>query len=249
MKLKLDEAGHVVVSDGKPVYVHDDGKEVAFDVAGTLATITRLNGEARGHRERAETAEATLKAFDGIADPAAARKALETVKNLDDKKLVDAGEVERVKAEATKAVEDRFKPIVTERDRLMAQLSSEMIGGAFARSKFVAEKLAIPADLVEARFGSAFKVEAGKVAAYDASGNRLYSRSNPGDPASFEEALELLVDAYPNKEAILRGSGASGGGSTGSGSAAPQGKITREQFNSLSPADQMAAARAGRVAA
>ena len=29
MKLKLDENGHVVVQDGKPVYVHDDGKEVA----------------------------------------------------------------------------------------------------------------------------------------------------------------------------------------------------------------------------
>lgn len=249
MKLKLDEAGHVVVSDGKPVYVHDDGKEVAFDVAGTLATITRLNGEARGHRERAETAEAALKAFEGIADPAAARKALETVKNLDDKKLVDAGEVERVKAEATKAVEDRFKPIVSERDRLAAQLSSEMIGGAFARSKFVAEKLAIPADLVEARFGAAFKIEGGKVAAYDASGNRLYSRANPGDPAGFDEALELLVDAYPHKESILRGAGASGGGSSGTGSAGPQGKITRDQFNALSPAEKMAAAKAGRVAA
>lgn len=31
MKLKLDENGYVVVQDGKPVYVHDDGKEVAFD--------------------------------------------------------------------------------------------------------------------------------------------------------------------------------------------------------------------------
>lgn len=27
MKLKLDDQGHVVVQDGKPVYVHDDGKE------------------------------------------------------------------------------------------------------------------------------------------------------------------------------------------------------------------------------
>lgn len=27
MKLKLDENGNVVVQDGKPVYVYDDGKE------------------------------------------------------------------------------------------------------------------------------------------------------------------------------------------------------------------------------
>ena len=76
MKLKLDENGHVVVSDGKPVYINDEGKEIAFDVAGTVATISRLNGEAKSHRERAETAEGALKAFEGIQDPKAALQSL-----------------------------------------------------------------------------------------------------------------------------------------------------------------------------
>jgi hypothetical protein len=31
MKLKLNEQGFAVVRDGKPVYVHDDGREEAFD--------------------------------------------------------------------------------------------------------------------------------------------------------------------------------------------------------------------------
>ncbi|WVM87992.1 hypothetical protein UMZ34_16740 [Halopseudomonas pachastrellae] len=85
MKLKLDENGNAVLQDGKPVYVHDDGKEVAFDAAGTVATITRLNAEAKTHREGKEAAEKALKAFEGISDPAAAIKALETVSNLDQK--------------------------------------------------------------------------------------------------------------------------------------------------------------------
>ena len=38
MKLKIDEQGHAVLQDGKPVYVKDDGAEVAFDVTGTVAT-------------------------------------------------------------------------------------------------------------------------------------------------------------------------------------------------------------------
>lgn len=100
MKLKLDENGNVVVNDGKPVYVQDDGKEIVFDAPGTLQTITRLNGEAKSHRERAETAETSLKTFEGIADPVAALAALDTVKNLADKTLVDAGEVEKVRTEA-----------------------------------------------------------------------------------------------------------------------------------------------------
>ena len=90
MKLKLDDAGHVVVQDGKPVYVYEDGKESPFDAAATLQTISRLNSEAKSHRERAEVAEKSLKAFSGITDPAAAIRALETVSNLDLKKLVDA---------------------------------------------------------------------------------------------------------------------------------------------------------------
>ena len=142
MKLKLDDKGHVVVQDGKPVYVHDDGKEVAFDAPGTVSTISRLNGEAKSHRERAEAAEQALKGFEGITDPAAALKALSTVKNLDDKRLVDAGEVEKVKAEAIKAIEDRYAPMVKENETLKGQLNSHLIGGAFASSKFIAEKFA-----------------------------------------------------------------------------------------------------------
>src|SRR5438094_82769 len=107
MKLKLDADGHVVVTDGKPVYVHDDGKEVPFDATATVATITRLNAEARGHREAKEAAEKALKAFEGIEDAEGARKALETVKNLKDGELVSAGKVEEIKAAAKKAAEEQ----------------------------------------------------------------------------------------------------------------------------------------------
>lgn len=246
MKLKTDEAGHVVVSDGKPVYVKDDGSEVAFDVAGTVATISRLNGEAKGHRERAEAAEGKLKAFDGLSDPAAAKKALEIVANLDGKKLIDAGEVEKVKAEAIKAVEEKYAPVVAERDNLKGELYGEKIGGAFARSKFIADKIAVPADMVQATFGKAFKVEDGRAVAYDANGQKIYSRANPGELAPFDEALEILVTAYPNKEHILKGAGGAGSGAKPSNGAANGGKtITRDEFMRLAPDQQMAKARDG----
>lgn len=246
MKLKIDEEGHVVVVDGKPVYVSEDGKEVAFDAAGTVATISRLNAEAKTNRERAEGAEGALKAFEGIADPAEARKALETIKNFDAKKLVDAGEVEKVRAEAIKAVEDKYAPIVAERDSLNAALVTEKVGGSFDRSKFINDKLAIPSDLVRARFGEQFKVEGGEVVAYDKAGNKLFSRSNPGEVAKFDEALELLVDSYPYRDQILKSSGASGGGASGGGAAAGGAqKISRAQFEALPPAKQMEHVKAG----
>ena len=234
MKLKLDDAGHVVVQDGKPVYVYEDGKESPFDAAATLQTISRINSEAKSHRERAEVAEKSLKAFSGITDPAAAIRALETVSNLDLKKLVDAGEVEKVKSEISKAFEAKISELSTEKDKLEKQLVGEIIGGSFSRSKFIAEKLSIPVDMVQSKFGSNFKLENGQVVSYDHSGNKIYSRERPGESANFDEAMAILVDSYSHRDSILKGSGSSGGGARNS-QTQPGGvkTVTREVFGSM----------------
>jgi hypothetical protein len=228
MKLKLNEQGQVVVQDGKPVYVHDDGKEVAFDALAAVSKITALNAEARTHREAKEVAETKLKAFDGIEDGEAARKALETIKNIDEGKLMAAGKVEEIKAAAQKAAQEQVAAASKAHaeelartkqslDKVTGDLYAEKIGGSFNRSKLITDKFAIPADLVQARFGQAFKVEDGKIVAYDQAGNKIFSRSRPGELADFDEALETLVDQYPYKEQILKGTGASGGGAGGGG--------------------------------
>lgn len=225
MKLKtieVDGKVYAEVQDGKPVYVEDDGKEVAFDAPHTKATITRLNAEAKAHREAKEAAEKALKGFEGISDPEAARKALEVVANLDAKKLVDAGEVEKVKSEIAKGYQAQLDEANSKAQTLEQQLYAEKIGGSFARSKVIAEKLAVPADMVQATFGSRFKIEEGKVVAYDANGNKIFSRSRPGELADFDEALEALVEQYPHKDHILKASGANGGGSQGGGQAQPK---------------------------
>lgn len=244
MKLKLDENGHVVVQDGKPVYVDDSGKDVAFDAPATIATISRLNGEAKGHRERAEALETKLKPFEGITDPEAARKALKTVQNLDDRKLVEAGEVEKVKEEAIKAVRAEFEPVVKERDKFKADLFNEKIGGSFARSKFIGEKVNIPADMLQARFGQNFEVKDGKIIAKHADGREVFSKSRPGELADFEEAIEILVDQYPQKDHILKGAGGGGGRDGKSGTI-----LKGQDLSKLSPTARLDAAREAQAAA
>lgn len=217
MKLKLDENGHVVVQEGKPVYVHEDGKEVAFDASGTVSTITRLNAEAKSHRERAESAEKSLKGFDGIADPAAARNALDVVSKLDQKKLVDAGEIDTVRNEISKAFQTQLDEANGKAQTYEQQLYAEKIGGSFARSKYIADKLAVPVDMVQATFGQNLKIEEGKVVAYDTQGQKIFSRARPGELADFDEAIETLVSQYPHRDHILKSSDANGGGAQGSG--------------------------------
>jgi hypothetical protein len=254
MKLLLDDKGAVVVRDEKPVFVAEDGKEIAVDYVGTLATITRLNGEAKRHREEKEALAEKLKPFEGIEDAAKAHRALEIVKNLDDKKLIDAGEVDKIKQEAAKSYEDKLKaiekkyePVIGERDSFKNQLHNEILGGAFSRSKYIAEKLAVPADMIQSTFGKYFTIEEGnKVVAINSKGERIFSRARAGEIADFDEALEALVEAYPNRDSIIKGSGASGSGA-GSSARTVGGKktILRSAFEALPPAEQMATVKGG----
>jgi len=92
--------------------------------------------------------------------------------------------------------------------------------------------------MLQARFGQSFKVEEGKVVAYDGSGNKIYSRSKPGETAGFDEALEFLVENYPQKDHILKASGNSGGDSRTTQHQAGQKTMKRTAFDQLSPGDK-----------
>lgn len=235
MKLLLDANGNVVLRNGKPVYVHDDGTEVEFDAPAAVSKITALNNEAKGHRLEAKEAKEKLASFDGIEDAEVARKALETVKNLDQKKLIDAGEVEKVKKEVATVYEGRLAEkdkVISEKDGYIYKLE---VSNRFTASPFIAEKTTLPPDLAEAYFGKHFKVEDGKTVAYIGD-DKVYSRKNPGELAEFEEAIEQIVDKYPMKDRILKGK-------TGSGSDTRQrGQDTRTgDKDNLTPVQKIAA--------
>lgn len=224
MKLKLDENGHVVVVDGKPVYVDDAGKDYPMDVPQMYGKIITLTTEAKNNRTDKEELQTKLAAFDGIESAEEAKKALGIVKALDEKKLVDAGKIEEIKAAAVKAHEEQsaaaakahateLKKVTDELGTLKNQYHSEKVNSLFAGSKFIKERIAVPADLFQAKFGQSIKVEDGQVVAYKPDGNKVYSKVKPGEIADFEEAIEILVDDYADKDNILKGSGHSGGGS------------------------------------
>ncbi|MFV8936653.1 DUF6651 domain-containing protein [Serratia fonticola] len=242
MKLKIVEVNGqklaAIDDKGNPVYVHDDGKEIGFDAAQAVGKITSLNGEAKTHREAKEAAEASLAKFASITDPAKALEALEMMTKIDQKKLIDAGAIDQVRADITKSFQTQLDEANAKSQKLEGQLVNEMIGGNFARSEFIKDKLAIPGDFVQARFGQSFKIEDGKVVAYDPSGSKIYSRAKPGEVAGFDEALEFLVEQYPQKDHILKASGNSGSGTHPTQHQAGQKTMKRSAFTELSPTDR-----------
>lgn len=260
MPFKYDANGNIAMdADKKPIFINADGAEAPFDADATVATIGRLNGEAKAHRIAKEAAEAALKPFKdaGIEDAAAAAQAITLAKNIKDGDLVTAGKVQEIKdaatrtaqeqvANATRAAEEKQRALTEQNEKLTQNLNNHIIGGSFASSKFIAEKLAIPADIAQKVFGDRFKVDNGKLVPMGPDGNPIFSATRHGEHADFEEALQVMVGQYANKDMILKGSGASGGGASGGGAGAGGGKtITRAQFDSMDQAQRAAAFKEG----
>ena len=226
---KLDADGKVVMNNGNPVYVKEDGSEAIIEAN----TISRLNGEAKANRERAEAAELKAKAFDGL-DAAAARDALEKLSKIDQKKLIDAGEIDRVRDEIGKGYQAQIAERDTVNGSLKSRLDKMMLDHAFASSDFVRDRVAVPPEMFRAFFGNNFKIEDDKIVPYDMSGNKIFSDKRMGEIADVNEAFEKLVATYPHKDSILKAQNQSGSGNGGGGGSRGGSRtMTRAEFDKL----------------
>jgi hypothetical protein len=229
MKLKVDEDKHVVVQDDNPVYVHDDGTEAPFDARSAVSKINALTEEKDRHWKKKTVMEKELEAlnekFEGV-DPDKAREALETIEKIDQKKLIDAGQVDTLKAQMQDAYnkkyeeadldwtnkESTYKNQLTEKDQHIYKL---LVSSQFAKSPwFTGEspKTNLDPEIAEAFFGQIgrdFLIENqnGKPVVIGLlNGQKIYSKERPGEPANFEEAIATKIEAYPGKDKILKGS-------------------------------------------
>lgn len=239
MKLKLDEKGNAVLQDGNPVYVHDDGSEHPFDAKAAHVALATAKREAGEFRTKLKEAETKLSAFSGIEDPEAALKAMQFASSMDGKKVMDDEGIQKLIQSALKPVQEKLsatEKALQEKDGHIYKLE---VSNKFQSSPFVKDKLLTPPDLLEAAFGKHFTIEGGKVIAKDATGNPIYSKINAGEPAGFDEAIQVLVDSHPMKDNLYKASGASGAGSQSSSGAGSASK-----YEGMSPTERITAARA-----
>ncbi len=237
---KMDGDKIATDASGNPIYINASGIEQTVEGG----TISRLNGEAKGHRERAEKAEASLKVFEGL-DPEAARKAIETVGKLDAKQLIDAGEVDKVRAEVGSQYQGQLTAAQQALQDANGKIDGLTLDRAFSRSEFIANRIAVPREMFEATFGRNFKIEDGKPVPYGPDGNKIYSKKKMGEIADVDEAFEILVENYAHKDTILRANGNSGSGNNGNGgNRGGSRQIKRSEFEAMSPMEQSKAAQA-----
>ncbi len=250
MPWKTDENGALVAADnGSPIWVYESGpekdKEAPVEFGKTLTTIANLTKESIERKNKLNELKATVSILEqeGIDDLPGylekAKTAIETVTNLSDKEILDAGQVDKIKASMTegftkqidalkaagqKAVDDAQAKL----DAKNAAIKNLVIKGAFDGSEFLREKTVLLPDIAYSFFGSRFDVEDkdGKLSGFarDSQGDPLMSLARPGEIASPAEAIELLVMEHPQKDRLLK-MDASGGGTGKPGAGTPGGNL------------------------
>jgi hypothetical protein len=181
-----------------------------------------LTQEKDRHFSAATKAKESLKVFKGI-DPEQAKDALETVKALKDKELLDANGVKAIKAEMAENFEAEKKNLAKdtaeklgEKDNTIAAHKKAIFDLAvfsqFATSDYFNgpnRKCIYTARDAVKIWGHNFPVEVQDDGSYqikpvDDDGKPLLSQTEHGAPAKFDEAIEKLINRRSDKADLLR---------------------------------------------
>jgi hypothetical protein len=229
---------------GNPIY-EIEGKEVEQDLSILRADLTRANGEAAERRIKIKELESQFEPFRDF-DLEKAKIALDTVANLDDKKLIDAKQVETMKSQweasflqnksaSDSAYESKIAELTGNLDAERSNIKKMLIQRVFSDSKFLEgttfDKLRDAAFMM---FGSRFEVEQGdngdyRVVAKNPDGTQILSVARPGQAATMDEAMETIITTHPQKDYILKGTLASGSGSQGGAGGGSKGTLQQLQ--------------------
>jgi hypothetical protein len=240
---KNDDGMLALDSDGFPIRIDSEGNESSVKDDG-IDYLQRTVAESISRKNKLKELEQQLEKYQGIDDPDKAREALQTVQNLEDKKLIDAGKAEEMKRQIQQHYESKMAEKDKELSKRDEQIHRLVVSNAFANSRVINDQTILPPDVAEAYFGRHFKVEDGKAIAYDHAGNPIYSREKPGEPAPFDEALQAIISQHPQKDRILKA--APGGSGASSGSGTPAGRtVSRQQFEAMGHGERMAFVKDG----
>lgn len=256
MAWKMD-GDSIAIKDGNPVWVYEDGKEAGFNAETALKNLDVATAESVVRKKKLKELEEKYKPLADIEDVSdfftKATAAIDTVKNFDDKKFVDAKEVETLKLSVAKTYDDKIKGMetawTTKEKEYQESISSKdtnisnlLIKGEIGRSQFIGDKTVLTPSIAFDVFKGNFQIEESdghvKAVATRADGTRIMSLKDPGSYAGIDEALETLVTEHPDSARLVKGNPGGGGTPPGGGGGGNDKSISRSQFEKMDPVAQ-----------
>lgn len=153
-----------------------------------------------------------LEKFEGI-DPEKYRQIVDQENKRKEKKLIDAGEVDKVVEERVKSMRTEYDTKLSEgqktNEALSTKLSAVLIDSAVKSAAVATGVIPTAVDDVVLRAKSTFQVKNGDVVAVDNKGNVVYGRDGT-TPLSIDEWVKDLKKTAPHLFEGMRGGGAPG---------------------------------------
>lgn len=239
----LDDDGKIVMENGNPVWQNSAGEKAQMD----HQMIRNLNRESKQHREAKEAALLKLKDFEGI-DPTVAREMLEKYKDVDLSKMIDANKLDEVRSEVRRSLGEQHATVVAELQEKLngatSKLHDMMITNALSTSDFLQNSIAdnVPRDMLMTYLRPHFSIVDDRVVA-KVNGEVLASKTKMNEDADAHEAIELIINMRPDKDSLLRSDGHRGSGGKQSSGRGGVRRISRANYEALSPADKAKVAK------
>lgn len=202
----------------QPLYM-PSGDGFALDIEGGLDDVAGLKSALEKERKAARDAAARLKKLEGV-DPDKYQELLTAQEKAEQDRAIKAGEFDSLKKQLLESNEKEKNKLTEALLAKESMIYNLMVSSQFSKSPLILEKTLLPPDIAETYFSKNFKVEEinGRpcVVGY-LNGEKILDTKN-GEPADFEAALTVIIDAYPMKDRIMKG-GHAGSGATGNSGA------------------------------
>ena len=221
-KAAADAAAKAAADAAAAKAAAEAGKKPSDEEAKLLKEVMQKKEALQKTQADLAAAQERLKKFDGI-DPEAVRAMLAERAQAEEKALEAKGDYERLKqrmAEAHAGETQSLKEQIAQLQATLAQregaINELSIGGLFSQSQFIGQELVLTPAKARVIYGDHFELVDGKVVGYDkpkGAQNRTAIVDSMGNAVSFDEALRKIVEADPEKDAMLKSKIKPGAGS------------------------------------
>jgi hypothetical protein len=223
----------------RDAYVERDGKFHLNSIDGFVSK-SKLDEFRDNNIAARKELDALRKQFEGV-DPEKFREFAELDRQKREKKLLDAGELEKVFEERIGPMrsdhEKKLAAVIAERDAATKRLDALLIDDALRAAALKAGVLPAAADDVLFRGRSVFRLTEGKATAYKGE-NPLYGKN--GEPVTIDEWVSGLSESAPHLFAASTGGKAPNNANQGGTGAKT---MTRAQWDALPAGEKANAAR------
>lgn len=234
--------------NGQPL---KDGEEIELDPILMLDKITQLNAESKTHRlkyqdaakksellkialkdEELENLDEAKNNLRNIVQRATLYNESDSVAKEEIERQIEASKIayEKQLMEQRNAYEDTLRQSAEKQKAYNNKAKSAMLRSFFSQSPYFngeGKYTYLTPEIGMQVFGKYFDfenaddVESLKIVAFDDRGQKIWSKTRPNEPATFDESIAQLIDNYPDKNSILISNMTGGSGSTGGGSRIP----------------------------